>query len=276
MVKKKMNEKTKSKTRRTVDIVLNVILWIFVILCIAVTVIAVSANKNSKGVPTVGDKCFMNVLTGSMDGKMPEGLPAGKHTGFKAGTMIVCTYIADDGDAIDKLEVGDIITFEWDMDGDTKIMPGEANTHRIVEIRYEEKTGKVKEVITKGDSDKNITTETVRRDAIIARYDGFKIAGLGNVMKFLSTQLGFGLCVLLPIVLFFLYELAVFILTLVKVRNADKKIITAEDEEMIRRKAVEEYLRQQAEAKAQGDGNDTAAGGEDASGTDAGDGKDDK
>ena len=81
---------------------------------------------------------------------------------------------------------------------------------------------------------------------------------------------------LLPIVLFFLYELAVFILTLVKVRNADKKIITAEDEEMIRRKAVEEYLRQQAEAKAQGDGNDTAAGGEDASDTDAGDGKDDK
>lgn len=251
-----MNEKSKSKTRRIIDIVLNVVLWVFVALCVVVTVIAVSAEKNTKGVPTVGNKCFMNVLTGSMDGKMPDGLPDGKHPGFKSGTMIVCTYIADDSDAIDKLEVGDIITFEWDMDGDTRIMPGEYNTHRIVKISYEEKTGRVKEVITQGDSDKNINTEQVRRDAIIARYDGFKIAGLGKVMSFLSTQLGFGLCVLLPIGLFFLYELAVFILTLVKVRNADKKIITAEDEEMIRRKAVEEYLRQQAEAKAKNDAGD--------------------
>lgn len=272
-----MNEKTESKVKKIAGTALNVILWVFVILCIAVTVVAVSASNNSKGIPSVAGKSFLSVLTGSMNAAKPEWVPEGKPSGFAPGTMIVSDYIADDAKAIDALEVGDIITFEWDMDGDARIMPGEYNTHRIKEIARDA-SGSLVRVVTQGDNPEysHGNTETVDRSAILARYTGTKMAGVGNVMKFLSTQLGFGLCVLLPIVLFFLYELAVFILTLVKVRNADKKIITAEDEEMIRRKAVEEYLRQQAEAKAQGDGNDTAAGGEDASGTDAGDGKDDK
>ena len=41
-------------------------------------------------------------------------------------------------------------------------------------------------------------------------------------------------------------------MTIVKLKGGDKKTITAEDEEEIRRKAVEEYLRQkELEEKAQ-------------------------
>ena len=61
-----------------------------------------------------------------------------------------------------------------------------------------------------------------------------------------------------------------------KVRNADKKMITAEDEEMIRRKAIEEYLRRQAETQAQGESEKTATGDENASGDSSGNGKDNK
>ena len=187
-----MNEKTKSKVKKITGTVLNVILWVFVILCIAVTVVAVSANKNSKGVPNVGGKCFLNVLTGSMNAARPEWVPEGKPSGFAPGTMIVSDYIADDAKAIDALEVGDIITFEWDMDGDARIMPGEYNTHRIREIARDG-NGAIIRVVTQGDNaDYSLgKTETVDRSAILARYTGAKMAGVGNVMKFLSTQLGF-------------------------------------------------------------------------------------
>ena len=69
------------------------------------------------------------------------------------------------------------------------------------------------------------------------------------MMTFLGSQLGFGLCILLPLVAFFVYQLVIFIKTVVQVKNADKRVITAEDEELIRQRAIEEYLRQQAAAQ---------------------------
>ena len=47
--------------------------------------------------------------------------------------------------------------------------------------------------------------------------------------------------------LFFVYQLVMFIRTLISVRNDGKKVITVADEELIKQKAIEEYLRRQAE-----------------------------
>ena len=96
----------------------------------------------------------------------------------------------------------------------------------------------------------------VTRSKIIAVYTGSKIGGLGAAQTFLGSQLGFGLCILLPLVAFFVYQLVVFIRTVLQVKNADKKVITAADEELIRQRAIEEYLRQQAAQN----GTDTANG----------------
>ena len=78
-------------------------------------------------------------------------------------------------------------------------------------------------------------------------YTGTRVAGLGSVLTFLGSRLGFGLCILLPLVLFFVYQLVMFIRTLISVRNDGKKVITVADEELIKQKAIEEYLRRQAE-----------------------------
>ena len=93
------------------------------------------------------------------------------------------------------------------------------------------------------------TSETVSVGSVIAVYTGNKVGGLGAMMTFLGSQLGFGLCILLPLVAFFVYQLVIFIKTVVQVKNADKRVITAEDEELIRQRAIEEYLRQQAAAQ---------------------------
>ena len=66
-------------------------------------------------------------------------------------------------------------------------------------------------------------------------------------MSFLQSSLGFGLCILLPLALFFVYELVIFIRTVLSLKNEGKKVISAEDEEMIKQRAIEEYLRRQQE-----------------------------
>lgn len=49
--------------------------------------------------------------------------------------------------------------------------------------------------------------------------------------------------------LFFGYEVYAFIRMVLKMKNAGKKMISAADEELIKQRAIEEYLRQQKEQK---------------------------
>lgn len=246
---KGMTTKQKTKTKKIVDIVVNVILWIFVALCVFVTIVAVSASSNAKNVPTIGGKCYLSVLSESMNADKPEGVPADKPKGFKQGSLIVGKYISSDDSAIDALSIGDIVTFEWDINKNGTIEKGEYNTHRIVKIDRDS-SGKVTSVTTQGDNRQMaIGTEVVSRGALIAVYTGKEIGGIGGVLSFLSSRLGFGLCILLPLAAFFIYQLVVFIRTVISVKNDGKKMITQADEELIKQRAIEEYLRKQEENK---------------------------
>lgn len=241
-----MENRTQSKARKTVGIVVNAILWLFVIFSVGVTVMAVSASANKKGVPCLGGNCYLSVRSDSMNAEKPAWVSDDAPSGFSKGDMLIAHYIVDDEQAIAALKVGDIITFEWDITNDGVISEGEYNTHRIVRVVTRE-DGTVDYFETQGDNAEYSRglTETVLPSRIIARYDGQKLAGVGSVMGFLQSSLGFGLCILLPLALFFVYELVVFIRTVLALKNEGKKVITAEDEELIKQRAVEEYLRRQ-------------------------------
>ena len=239
-----MEEKQKNTLKKVGGIVLNVILWAFVVFAVVITVIVISASTNSKNVPTVGGSCFLNVQTDSMNAPKPDWVPEGKPSGFSAGTLIIGKYIADDNDLIDALEVGDVVTFEAVIENVNTY-----NTHRITEITRDS-AGYVVSVNTRGDHPM-ASSETVPRSRLIAVYTGSKILGLGAFLNFLNTQLGFGLCILLPMAAFFIYELVRFVKALMQMKNQGKKVISASDEELIKQKAIEEYLRQQREAAGQ-------------------------
>lgn len=261
-------EKEQSKAKRIGNIVFNVVLWLFVAFAVVITVVAFSAGANAKNVPALGGKCYLNVQSDSMNAEKPADLPEGKFAGFKKGTMIIGEYIAESDEAIDALEVGDIVTYEWDINGDGMISSGEYNTHRIVEDGINrDASGRIISITTQGDNhEMSLGTEQVQRSALIARYTGKKIGGLGGVLTFLGSQLGFGLCILLPMVLFFGYELFVFIRLVIKTKNEGKKVISAEDEELIKQKAIEEYLRQTAAAQQTPPAEDASAAPKDTTG----------
>ncbi len=242
-----MQENTKTIVKKTANIVVNVILWLFVAFAVFITVIAVTASTGATKVPVIAGKCFLSVQSSSMDATKPESVSDEFPSGFKAGDFIVGKYIYGDTDKINELRVGDIITYEWEMDGKDGISKGEYNSHRIVKIYTDETTGNVVSFDTMGDNEEysHGISENVSATAVIAVYTGKKANGFGSFITFLGTKKGFGLCILLPLAAFFVYQLIVFIITVIKVKNSDKKVITAADEEVIKQKAIEEYLRQQ-------------------------------
>ena len=65
-------------------------------------------------------------------------------------------------------------------------------------------------------------------------------------MSFLRTKTGFFICILIPMALFFLFELYKMIVTIIEIK---RPALSAADEEEIKRKAVEEYLKEQQNAK---------------------------
>lgn len=243
-----METAKQNKTKKIIGIIVNVLLWAFVIFSVFITVIAVSASANKKNVPTLGGNCYLSVKSDSMNAQKPDWA-TGKPDGFKTGDLIFGKYIAENNDEIAKLKKGDVITFEWDINGDGVVSQGEYNTHRIVNIVYN--GDEIDYFETQGDNFEYSKgqVEKVYFSRIIAKYSGKKIGGLGSVLTALGSPLGFGLCIVLPLGVFFGYELFVFIKTVLAVKNEGKKVITAADEELIKQRAIEEYLRQKEEEK---------------------------
>ena len=52
-------EKAKTKTKKTLQIVFNVIIWLFVVFAVVVTILVIASQSDSDGVPSLGGKCFI-------------------------------------------------------------------------------------------------------------------------------------------------------------------------------------------------------------------------
>lgn len=253
------SEKTaeKSTAKKVLRIVGNVLIWIFIIFAALTTVLAFAAQSNADGIPSIGGRAILTVQSESMnrdaaeqavkDGKLT--LEDGWEKGFNQGDIIIGKKLSTDEQK--ELKVGDIITFKTSILGDDGNMHDALNSHRIVAVQG---SGDDIKYVTRGDN-----PETNQKDDdpiawnyVICKYTGTRLPGLGKVLDFLQTPTGFLVVIVLPLVAFFVYELIVFIRKFLKVKNAGKKQITAADEEIIKQKAIEEYLKaQQAGQKAE-------------------------
>lgn len=224
-----MNQKAKKVTK----IIVNVLLWIFLIFSLLITILAFSAQASNKGYPKLGNTCLFTVLSDSMNG--PDG--------FKKGDLIVCRALSDEEK--ETLQVGDVVSFYADLNGDGEM---EMNTHRIIERK--EEGGKVT-YVTQGDNREVsfVPDAPIGTDVVEAVWTGKRLGGVGSVIAFLHSSTGFLVCIVLPLTAFFVYELVILIKTVLKIRNKDKRQITKEDEELIKQRAVEEYLAKQAAAQ---------------------------
>lgn len=211
--------------KRIVNIIVDIL--VVLILMVSLIVVMLSLTSKSSGVPNILGIAPLSVQTESMEDTI------------NPGDLIFCTLTEID----DEFQVDDVVTFPIEINGEQVL-----NTHRIVEvveddnIIYYRTQGDNEE--TNPEPDEDLQTAST----IVAKYTGTKIPGLGTVLSFIRTQLGFFLCILLPMIIFFIYEAVRVVMNLIAyskekaVEEAQAVVNNSELTEEQKKKAIEEYL----------------------------------
>ena len=195
----------------------SVLSWIVLVFALIMTIFAFSVDKSSG----ISNLFGFIPLTVESDSMSPT---------FVQSDLIIDREIDD----IAVLKEGDVITF-WTIINGNKVI----NTHRITEVHLV--NGNIS-FTTKGDNNSIKDSLDVYPSDIVGKWTGVKIPALGGVIGFLRTQLGFCICVIIPLALFFLFELYKFIAVIIELKNPPAPQL---DEEEIKRRAIEEYLAEQ-------------------------------
>ena len=175
-------------------IVISVILWAIILLA-ALYAFTTMATKDDQSVATILGYTPMTVETNSM-----------KPT-FQSGDLIFIKKCDTS-----KLKEGDIITFHTIIDNQYAL-----NTHRIQKI---DEVNGVRSYTTVGDNNNGVADQHVISDGdIVGKYIGH-VTGLGKVMKFLSSSMGFLIVIVLPMLLFFIYQVYNLIMISVRLKKA--------------------------------------------------------
>lgn len=226
----------KKMLKKIINIIVDII--VILILMVSIIIVTLSLTSQSSGVPSIFGYAPLSVLSGSMENT------------FNEGDLIICKITNDPSYTYSE---GDIVTFPIELGGESAL-----NTHRIVEVVEDDNITYYR---TQGDNrntNPEPDDELQTSSTIVAEYTGSKISGLGSVLSFLRTQLGFFLCVLLPMIIFFVYEAIRVILNVIAynkekaIEEAEKRVASSELTEEQKKKAIEEYLASIGENKDDG------------------------
>lgn len=202
--------------KRAGTIVISVILWAIILLA-ALYAFTTMATKDDQNVASILGYTPLVVETDSM-----------KPT-FESGDLIFIKKCDTS-----KLNEGDIITFHTIIDNQYAL-----NTHRIQKI--DEANG-VRSYTTIGDNNDGVADQHVISDGdIVGKYIGH-VSGLGKVMNFLSSSMGFLIVIVLPMLLFFIYQ--VYNLIMISIRL--KKAMAVENAEEIANARIQQEKADQA------------------------------
>lgn len=211
--------------KRIGTIVISVILWAIILLA-ALYAFTTMATKDDQSVSRILGYTPMTVESDSM-----------KPT-FCKGDLIFIKKCDTS-----KLKEGDIITFHTIIDNQYAL-----NTHRIQKI---DEVNGVRSYTTIGDNNNGVADQHVISDGdIVGKYVGH-ISNLGKVMNFLSSSMGFLIVIVLPMLLFFIYQ--VYNLIMISIRL--KKAIAVENAEELAKEGlnkadVEQAAKDKDEAQA--------------------------
>lgn len=217
------------KTRKILNVIVDIL--IVLVLVISILVVILSITSRSSGVPNLFGYAPLSVQTDSMKDVLNEG-------------DLIFSKVSTDPS--DRFKVGDIVSFYQQIAGEERI-----NTHRIIEVVVENGEEKYR---TQGDNKQTNPepdAELKRPTDILAVYTGNKIPGVGNFFSFIRTQLGFFLVILLPMILFFVYQAIRVIMNIIaynKEKAAEEAAAAVANSDLTeeqKQRAIEEYLAKQ-------------------------------
>lgn len=185
--------------------ILNIIIDIFIVLVVIVSAIiaVVSITARDSGVANLFGYVPFSVQSNSMS-------PV-----FETGDLIVGKMVPKEQRVLENFHKGDIVTFWSQQLNEDNILVDFLNTHRIVDIRTDAGGNQI--IITKGDNNDEEDQSFVVAENIVSVWstenqdNGIMVKKLGSVLDFLRKPSGFMIAVVVPMIIFFIYELVRFI-----------------------------------------------------------------
>ena len=213
--------------KRAGAILVDVVIVVLVLLSIIISISSITAKANN-GVPDLFGYSPFSVQTDSMSPEIVKG-----------------DYIfveKCDTKELESLQKDDIVTYFTFINGQRVV-----NTHRIVEVHNFD--GMV-QYETKGDKNPESDAKWLSPGDIIGKYTGTKIPVMGTVIDYLSTQTGFFLVILLPVLLFTIYQIYKLIKVLLYNHKVDTiNALNDSASEEVKEAIIAEYLAKQKQEK---------------------------
>ena len=184
--------------------ILNIIIDIFIVLVVIVSALiaVVSITARDSGVANLFGYVPFSVQSNSMS-------PV-----FETGDLIVGKLVPKEQRVPETFHEGDIVTFWTSTTNDKGVIVDILNTHRIIEVK--DHFG-VTVFITKGDNNDIKDQTFVNAESIVSVWstenkdDGIMMKKVGSVLDYLRKPSGFFIAVVIPMIIFFIYELVRFI-----------------------------------------------------------------
>ena len=216
--------KKPSTAQKVIGTVVNVVLVLAIILAVIATY--VSFSTQSGNAPAVFGLRLYSVQTTSMEPTLLKG------------DLVISTAVKDPA----TLQRNDIITYWTIIDGERVL-----NTHRIVEIHNVQ--GSIG-FTTKGDNNSTNDGQYVHQRDVVGKVgmmgDKYtRLAGVGKVFDYLQTSTGFLLVVVIPVIIFLLFQLIQFFRVLFEYQNVKNRIKFEQE-----RGRTEDLLAEQEAAQA--------------------------
>lgn len=223
------------KGKNILGIVSDILLVLIIIVAIIITVLTFTSKSSEAGVGNILGYTPFSVTTDSMSPTINKG------------DIIITKEVADPKN---ELKVGDVITFRSLMKDDAGNQVLGFNTHRIVEIKHSDANGQFEGYITKGDGALSEDAQVVYPGDIVGKQvnatrdengepvKGLTLRGFGKVIDFLSGRFGFMICIIIPLALFFIWQVYKLITMFMTVKGEE---ISEESKQQV----IEEYLAKQ-------------------------------
>ena len=218
--------------KRAANVLLSVILWA-VILVAALYAFTTMATRDNQNVSNLFGYTPLVVKSDSM-------APT-----FETGDLIVIKKCDPQ-----TLKEGDIICFHTIINNEYAL-----NTHRIQKI---DTVGDARSYTTLGDNNNGITDTHIISDGdIVGKYVGH-LKNAGKVMDFLSSSIGFLVVIVLPMLLFFIYQVYNLIMISIRLKKA-VAVETAKETAIAQEKAARNAAQNTAAVQNAADSSKAAA-----------------
>lgn len=223
-----------SKTKKVFSIIGDVLFYLFLFFALMFSIMNLKVKNKGTDIPTLFGKGYLSVVSDSMDISKEQAEFKGFENTFEKNDVIIVNVFKNlEQKESYEFKVGDIVTFiDYDEDGNEFL-----NSHRIYEI---EENGTY---ILKGDNPRYYGYNRINLSQIKAIYTG-KIANLGSFYNFLTTKLGFFLCLILPILILLTIQIIKFVRNYIKYNNEKNKLNFEEEKEKIKKELLEELQKE--------------------------------